>query len=308
MPTNTKQSGKGIIGTLDLPVLPVVVTEALAVIDRPDSSVDDIEEVIARDPVIAARVLRLANSAHVGRIGNVDSLSGAISLIGFEMVRALIVGAALKDMNRHFGPVEKTLWEHSVAVSFAASLIARETGRAPQGHAMVSGLLHDIGMTAINNSLPDGYREVLRRVKEEEIGIIEAEKETFGFTHCDVGGTIARAWKLPAHFEAAIRFHHMCGGKDQDANENLALSMLFFVYHHSSDDDSASYKGNTHLPLCEVVSLADQMCLHLGMGYKTLPDVPQAMLDRVKMSEEKFREMLEILRSRMAEHASQFMA
>jgi putative nucleotidyltransferase with HDIG domain len=299
-------SGRGIIDTVDLPALPAIVTEAIAVIDRPDSSLVDVETVIAQDQVIAARVLRLANSASIGRKGSVDSLSEAISLVGFEMVRALIVSAVLKDLNKRFGPVEKALWEHSVAVSLAASLIARESGHAHQNHALVSGLLHDIGTTAINNSIPDTYREVLRMVREQNMDIIAAEKDVLGFTHCDVGGTIARAWKLPAHFEAAIRFHHMHSGTDSDANENLALSMLFFVYHHTSDD-SGNYEGNNHLPLCEVVCLADQMCLQLGIGYKTLADVSRAMLHRVGVSEERFLELSKSVSSLLAAHTSQLM-
>ncbi len=300
---------KGIIDTVNLPVLPVVAAEALAIIDKANSTVDDLEAVIAQDQVIAARVLRLANSAYFAQTRGIGSISEAVSLIGFDMVRALIIGAAMRDLNRIFGHVEKTLWEHSVGVSLAASLIAGETGHAPPDLALISGLLHDIGTTAINNSLPESQMEVLRKGTEQHMDVIAAEKEVLGFTHCDVGGIIARAWNLPAHIEAAIRFHHMHGARDSDGHENVALSMLFFVLHHADEGEGSTLHGETdHLPLCEVVSLADQMCHFLGIGFTKLPGISRELLDRAGMGEDRFLELSELVNAGFREHASRFSA
>ncbi len=254
--------------TVEIPTLPPVVRDALELIDRPTSTVSELEDVLSKDQVISARMLRIANSAFIGMERKVERIFHAVSMLGFSMVKALLVGAALKDMHRQLGPTEKVMWEHSIGVSFAAALIARATGAVLPETALVCGLLHDIGRTAINNSMPKLYAEVIKKESEGLGETVSLERESLGFSHCEVGESIAAAWKFPKSIAAAIRWHHQDNGVRQSAET-----------------------GNGYGRLCNVISLADEMCLCLGIGFARAERVTEELLTRVGITGTKFAEL-----------------
>jgi putative nucleotidyltransferase with HDIG domain len=260
------------------------VKEALDMLDQPRIALAELEEVILKDQVLSARILRIANSAFIGMERRVGRIFDALSLLGFTMIRALLVGAALKDMHRQLGPTEKTLWEHSIGVSLAAAMIAKETGLVPPETALVSGLLHDIGRTAINNSTPKGYADVIRKERECAGETIVLEREAFGYTHCDVGGAIGDAWKFPKAITAAIRRHH-----------------------RGSDTEERSASGNGHARLCNVVTLADELCLHMGIGLQKLPAVSDDLVRDAGISAERFVTLADDFRNSVSEQIGYFM-
>src|SRR3990170_1458942 len=81
----------------DLPTLPTVVAQVMVTLDQPTSSARDLERLVANDQAIAARLLKLANSAFYGLAGKVTSLSRAITLLGFNTVRSLVLTIGVID-------------------------------------------------------------------------------------------------------------------------------------------------------------------------------------------------------------------
>src|SRR5256885_10548655 len=152
MPTLTERFVADIEGLSDLPSLSPVLAHLIATLDREDASVAEVAAIIRQDPVIAARVLRAANSAaYIGR-SSVSSIRDALLRLSLARIRRLALVASLYDAV----PVRGTqasraiFRQHSLAVAHCSEVIARHAIGAPADlnpeSVFLSGLLHDLGL------------------------------------------------------------------------------------------------------------------------------------------------------------------
>jgi len=193
----------------DLPAMPLVAGQIVKAIDDENSSVDDIRTLVEQDPGLAARILRVSNSAYYGFPSEIRSVGHAISLLGGRTVRNLVLGASLKGSFRRFGLMEKLLWEHAAIAGPVAAAMAKRYGRGLDAdEAFTAALLHDVGKAALANSHRDEYEKVFARVYNEGVGFVQAEREGFGFDHAELGSRVAEHWKLPPRLATVIRYHH----------------------------------------------------------------------------------------------------
>lgn len=264
-----KQSAleKIILETIDIPSLPPVATKVLQLISSDNSSIKELEDILSKDQSFSARLLRIANSPYYGRNRSVDSISSAIILIGFNTMKSLVVAASLKDMHRNFGIFEQKLWEHSLAVSVAASTLAAETKIMKPDEALVAGLVHDMGKIVLNTSISESYALVVERVYAEGLPFIEVEDQMLGFNHCNVGGLISRKWKLPKNLETVIEFHHT--------------------------EDFPSFDDPSYESTCQITRIADAICLYLGIGFKREIDISKIGLEHLGYNIKKIDALIE---------------
>jgi len=231
---------KIIMQTIDVPSIPPMASKVLQLVSSDYSSINELESIVSQDQSFSTRILKIANSPYYGRGKSIDTISTAIIIIGFNSVKSLVMAASLKDLHRKSGLFEQQHWEHSLGVSMAASLLAAETKMVMPEDLITGGLIHDVGKIVINNSMPDQYSLVIEKVYEEKVPSIAAEDDILGFNHCNVGGLIARKWKLPRNLEAVIEYHHA--------------------------EQYPAFEDSGYGTLCQIVQVADAMCLHLGIG------------------------------------------
>jgi putative nucleotidyltransferase with HDIG domain len=192
----------------ELPTLPDVVFKVNEVVNNPSTSAADLEIVISRDQAIAAKVLKLVNSAFYGLPGRVDNLSRAIPLLGFSTVRNLVLSVSIFDLASITGFDVKQFWRHSFATSIAARAIAL-ADRLPDAEThSLAGLLHDIGKVLLLEYFSKEYQSVLSLMETKELTFIQAERRLYATDHCEVGGAIADKWTFPPNLKAAIAYHH----------------------------------------------------------------------------------------------------
>ncbi|HEU0187123.1 MAG TPA: HDOD domain-containing protein [Gallionellaceae bacterium] len=200
-------------GIRGLVTLPDVFIRINQLVEKPDSTVAQIAEAIARDPAFTMRLLRVANSSFYGFSSSVDTVSRAISVIGTGQIRNLALSTTIASS---FAGLPNSLvsmdnfWRHSLYCALAARLLARRAGRCDAEAVFTAGLLHDIGELVIFNRLPELAREAMQLVLDsaEILGVHEAERRVIGFDHAQVGGELARQWKLPRQLEECVAFHH----------------------------------------------------------------------------------------------------
>jgi len=111
----------------DLPTIPIVATKVMQLIESERASADEIAKVVASDPAVAARVLKISNSSFYGCQRQIQTLSHAIMVLGFSTLKSLVVAASVKQVYKPYGLTEKMLWEHSFGAGLAARIIAKET-------------------------------------------------------------------------------------------------------------------------------------------------------------------------------------
>jgi len=136
---------------LDLPSIPEVALRVREMIDRDDSTIEGIAEVIQTDPAISAKLIKAANSALYHGQPRVESCVRATSRLGLLTTQHLVVSFVLRNMfsNKIKSPLlverARRLWQHSVEVGAISQILARQTPGIDPDQALLAGLLHDIG-------------------------------------------------------------------------------------------------------------------------------------------------------------------
>jgi len=217
--------------TPNLPSLPAVVTKIIEAVDDPNSTVGRLNDLISKEPALAARMLRLANSAYFGRRNGLVSLPQCALVLGFNTIRSLALSASVHRMVqsagvKSFNPQE--FWRHSLGVGVGGRMLAKVAGQEAEA-VMAAGLVHDIGKLVLDVVARTEYAAAVTRIQEGEPSET-VEAELLGATHGEVGGWLAVKWKLPDLVVAAITYHH-----------------------HPSAADA------THRPVVAVVTLADSL-------------------------------------------------
>jgi putative nucleotidyltransferase with HDIG domain len=207
-------------GLRDLPPLPQGAMEVMRELDSEQASAATVAEAIGREPVMAASILRIANSSAMGLRREVASVSEAVAYLGFSMTKSLFLRlnmtALLPDLPGGAGYDSEKLWVHSMAVSQASEEIARRAGGADIQLALTAGLLHDIGRLAINRKHPQDVARLWSEAHDPNESLLDRERRLFGADHAFIGSALASEWKLPHDLIEIIRLHHLPA--DQPAN------------------------------------------------------------------------------------------
>lgn len=199
-------------GLKSVPSLPAIYEELMAELRSDDSSIGRIAKIISRDVGMTAKILQLANSAFIGLRCRVSSPAHAVSVIGTEMVRSLVVSVHVFcqfERRAELAPYWPALWTHSVQTATLAQRIAASMS-CPKGLAeesFTAGLLHDIGKVILLAEIPNQYQQVLQQVTAGTATVMRAEKQCLGCTHAQVGAYLMGIWGLPHPLVNAVAFH-----------------------------------------------------------------------------------------------------
>lgn len=193
--------------------MPTTAIAALQLIGDERSSVRELQYVIAKDQALTARILRIVNSAMYCLRREVATLSHAIAILGLETLRSIIIAASMKQAFHTGGGrgndlTSQLLWEHSWGAAGAAKALAIATGYQNPEEAFTSGLLHDIGKLVLLKNRPERYNTIISEVYAGNTTFHEAERQTFGYSHVQVGALLAEKWHFPPQLVEVILHHH----------------------------------------------------------------------------------------------------
>lgn len=209
------------IGQLgDLPTLPHVVQKLTSMIGRPNVSADDIGSLIEKDQVLAAKVLRLANSPFYGFPSRIASVPHAVVILGLNVVKGLTLCATAYDIMKDAGMVQ--LWRHSLGVAITSQILGKHLDMKNPEEVFVAGLLHDIGKVILYVKWPEVGSKIRAANPAGDRPLFDVEQELYEVSHADVGGWLANAWHLPTTLREPILFHHQPGAA-QDAPLQTAV-------------------------------------------------------------------------------------
>jgi len=190
-----------------LPALPGTVNRVRELVYDRDGSAAEVAEVIQQDPGLAAKVLKVANSAAYGFTHQVDTVQLAVSLLGMVETYSIVMSSAVVnvfDKSRKFDYM--AFWLESQTCARAARALSKFLELKNHGGIFSAGLLHDIGRVALLQIAPRHYERISPGLTGTEL--IKAEEEVLGLTHTEAGYQIAQHWGLPDELAECIRFHH----------------------------------------------------------------------------------------------------
>ncbi|MBD3393208.1 MAG: HDOD domain-containing protein [Chitinivibrionales bacterium] len=195
-----------------LPTLPVVAQQVLTLLADRRSNMNQVAAVIARDQAISARVIRLVNSAFYGLRTSVSSIQHAIVILGLNSVKNLVLGVSVvttfEDTARTSIFDREQFWMHTFATALGARRIAQELKRAEPEDYFLAGLLHDMGILAMDQFLHDTFVEILETTVDGENDLLAAEQQVLGTGHGDVGAFLGTKWRVPRFLIDTMRYHH----------------------------------------------------------------------------------------------------
>jgi len=203
--------GKIMMKVNNLPVLPHVTNRVLELTNNPKSSPQEICEVICQDQVLASKVLKLVNSVYYGLPRKVATVTEAITILGMQTLRTVVVGASvyktLNDVRTRRATNPDLIWRHAAVCAVSAKTLAAKLGVLQKEHAFIAGLLHDIGKLILNSFMHEEYGRVLNLLAKG-YSVVEAEQQVLSTTHAEIGGFVAEKWNLPVVLVQPIRYHH----------------------------------------------------------------------------------------------------
>ncbi len=194
----------------ELPPLPQAVVEVMQALRRESLSAQRSIELIEMDQALAARTLRLANSAFYGAPGRVGSIGDAVRMLGLRTVSGVLTAAALHSslkVDACEGFAFDNFWRHGIGTALTARALALRIAMDTD-EAFLAGLMSDIGQLALAAFAPHPFSQALALAAQDDLPLCQAEQQVLGLTHPQVGALVIDHWRFPAEIISAVARHH----------------------------------------------------------------------------------------------------
>jgi putative nucleotidyltransferase with HDIG domain len=256
------------MNTSTLPTLPGIITKLNVLSENDKTSVQEMAKLVASDQVLSARILKLANSPSYG-FYRISSISNAMILLGVNVVKSLALSSSIFEI------MEKNsigLWEHSLGAGVAANIISRRLKLPECEEISTAALLHDIGKVIIRINFGDDYQHLLDLVENNNIMMREAEMDSLGIDHAEVGAWLAKSWHLPEKLIEPISCHH----KVAEAGPHQVKASVVHLADVLIKASGFGFSGDEFVPRIDPVAWET-----LGMDDSLLAEIVEELEDKL---------------------------
>ncbi len=257
-------------GLKSLPTLPPIVSKLNEMVEDEDATAISVGKVIERDQVLTSKLLRMVNSSFFGFPQRISTVSNAIVLLGFNVIKTLVVSSSIFDVMQSS---DIGLWEHSLGCAACATILATCRGIKNPEEVSTAALIHDIGKVVIRAEMPEEYQKIQDLVLTKDISMREAEEQVLGVQHSIIGGLLAKEWNLPDRLSIPIEFHH-------------------------NPEEAPGFKDIT-----AIIHVSDIIIRGWGFGFggdKWVPPLDHGAWQRIKFGKSEGKEILEALDEKLA--------
>ena len=252
--------------------VPEVVSNVMEALDSDNSSMEDIVNIIKKDPGFATHILKYANSGQYILSHPAASIEQAVRLIGLNTIKGLCLSLPIFNKYRNI-PGVRELWAHSRAAAICCQIVAKEIHFPEPDTAETAGLIHDIGKLVLIVSMSDFFQSQIQVADSPRREADWREEKTLlGFNHCFIGAWFARKFKLPEVLVDAILWHH----EFEKSPYNRDLACLCFA-----GDQIASMIGVEHPDFVFVEPTVGMALKYLGIHADLFEKILVDSLDRV---------------------------
>ena len=240
-----------------LPAIPKIVHELIDSFNNQDVSIDDIAKKLAADPVLSARLLRLANSAYYHVSRSIGTVNEALSMLGFVTVRTLVISSGLTGGYKSMPGMDLSkFWRYSLHTAAVAGWVAKKTG-VNGDQAFTVALMHAIGQLVMHAAMPEQMLQVDKLASPLDCRRLDMESTSFGYNFSAVGAELARQWRFPVSFAQAIAHY-------PDPLSHEPFDPVAAVIHIASWRARAEHNG---VPADEMAAtVPTEVCKKLGLS------------------------------------------
>lgn len=199
-------------GNVKLGTMPDIFTQINDAVNRPNTSADDIANIVRKDVALSARLLKIVNSPFFALQSKIDTIGRAVTVIGTHQLAQLAIGISVVNMFSHIpkgiGVDMYRFWQHSLAVGIASKILATHAGMPRAAERLfICGLLHDLGRIVMYTYAPKEMLFCLHRAAKSRVSLRFVESKVFGYNHCHVAARLFRKWRLPDSIEMCAKWH-----------------------------------------------------------------------------------------------------
>jgi HD-like signal output (HDOD) protein len=236
--------------------LPEVTAKIISTVEDPKSTASQLHKIVAHDPALVTRILKVVNSAFYGLPGQIASIERAIVLLGLNAVKNIAVAASLGQLFRGVklceGFTAKDLWTHCIGVGVAARDLAKQMKVPVADEAFLAGMIHDLGLLLMLQVNPEQLKQVCERVKTSGGDFCEVEREVIGVDHQLLGAGLAEQWKFPRSCQQVAGNHHKPA--DIPSDNRLLVGLVYIA-------DTLCCQGNQGFNLTALHQTLDNLDL-----------------------------------------------
>ena len=243
-------------GEFDLPSWPEVVIQIRRALEDEDCCIEHIERLVGSEPVLAARILKMANSALISRGEPVRDLRSAINRLGFDMVRSVAISLAMEQIFhgetvKAVKPYLAEIWLHSTMVAALAYLLAKRVPRINADEAFLAGLVHDIGKLY-----------VLMRAQNDPV-LFDCEdslQEIMDAWHTSIGRAIVESWGFSEDLAQAVSDHELYDLEGHGPPTLTDVVAVANLLANQQKCDLANQVDLNKVPACHRLGLDTETC------------------------------------------------
>jgi HD-like signal output (HDOD) protein len=237
--------------SVTLPSIPDLAHSLIATLNDEDASVEEISDLISRDPALSAKLLRIANSAQFGLPRGVGSIEDAIAMVGMNRVRTVALGACFSHSFPRIPGLDMYIfWKTSMACAGYSEWMARKVGvELPM--AWLTGMMVRLGELLIAQAEPQTLSEIERLPLAPGLRW-QRERQLVGFTEGQLTAELARRWNFPMQMVQALQ-------RSADPLVDQAYSRLGAIVHLAgllADTPNAGPEHVEELPSDVVAALS----------------------------------------------------
>jgi putative nucleotidyltransferase with HDIG domain len=225
------------------PSMPATGAKMLKMLEDPETTVDEIEDVLRHDPGLTGNVLKLANSSYFGIPSKVASTRQAVLLLGLkkliQLVIASCVNAVMDKPVPGYNMAPGNLWRHSIAVSIASEALVKGKKNLAVDDIFTPALLHDIGKLILGNFVKED-QAAIEKIANQGVPYVVAENMVLGTDHAEIGAQTLTQWSFPPDVVDAVRWHH---DPDFPEKPGSAIDIVYLANLLCQTDDAGHENG-----------------------------------------------------------------
>ena len=227
----------------DLKPMPAVVNKIMNIVQNPDCDLSDIGDIIHKDPVITANLLKTCNCAYYALPNKLESAHEAVKFLGMDKIIDMVLLKAttenLSKEQKGYGLNEGELCRHAMASALIAEELSKTVNVKNKHQIFTAALIKDIGKVILDRNIEGSLKKISNLVVRDGLSFQEAEKKIIGIDHAELGAIVAKKWNFSSEMINIIRHHH---NPDLTSKEGVATAIVY---------------------------TADNICMMLGVGVGT---------------------------------------
>ncbi len=194
-----------------IPTIPMVSQRIMEIAGDEEAPFKDFVRIIEKDQALAAKILRVANSAFYGFLSRVSSLEHALVILGINEVKSIVLGCSVYNFFSHGqnDAFDRTrFWKHAITCSQVAKLLGTHFNTRNGDSLFLSGLIHDIGKVVLDQYFHEDFLQIIEYVSLTKTTFSKAEKKILGTTHDQIAAKLLKQWRFPDEVIMQVLYHH----------------------------------------------------------------------------------------------------